>query len=91
MERITEKMLEALVQRINYLVADPDQPTVGFYHLDWAYGGVELQRVANTSGGVNCMSLNGHESKRNLYNFMRAYVVGIEQAQLAAIHAGLYK
>jgi hypothetical protein len=97
MERITNQMLEQQVSHLNTLFNNEEKTPynplndVGFYTLSHAYGGVELQKVANARGGVNCVSRGGHISKRQLHDWICAYICGIEQAHIAAVHAGLYK
>jgi hypothetical protein len=86
MNRITNQMLEEEVLRLNKLLNTEEKNfhDVGFYHLSHAYGGVELQRVANARGGVHCVSRGGHIGKRQLHDWICAYICGIEQAQIAA-------
>ena len=86
MNRITNKMLEEEVLHLNNLINTEEKTfqDVGFYHLSYAYGGVELQRVANSRGGVHCVSRGGHIGKRQLHDWICAYICGIEQAQIAA-------
>lgn len=94
MERITQKDLEYLVERINKVTGSPTSPyrrngkkgnrqtgfiaNIGNYHLDYAYGGVKLGRMVNEGGGVTNISEMGFGTKRKLYNWMRAYLAGIE-------------
>ena len=58
MERITEKHLEKLIDRINIVTKNPTTPwtkfkngniksNIGNYHLDGAYGGVALHQMIN--------------------------------------------
>ena len=88
--RITQKDLEAVVARINRLTNSPmDYCTkggrfcsnIGNYHLDYAYGGVQLCRVVNESGGVSNMLGCGHVSKRDLYERMHAFIRGLEASK----------
>ena len=82
MDRITEKHLSYLVDRINTETGSPMQPygetgaNVGNYHLSFAYGRVSLERMHNTSGGVALIIGSG--TKRELYNQMRAFLSGLE-------------
>ena len=88
MERITQKDLEYLVKRINEVTGSPAEPytkksdidisaNIGNYHLDYAYGGVSLERMTNKHGAVSLISGNGHSTKRELYNWMQAFLAGI--------------
>lgn len=54
---------------------------VGHYCLDWAYSGVNLQRVCNESGGVSQPLGSGFCTKRELYEKMHAFIRGIEEGK----------
>ena len=93
MERITQKDLEYLVKRINEVTKSPQIPytrngkkgnrhtgftaNVDNYHLDYAYGGVKLVRMVNPGGGITEISRDGFGTKRELYNWMQAFIAGI--------------
>lgn len=87
MERTTQKQLEFLCARINAAHQTPAQPyeridgslvgQIGNYHLSGAYGGVSLHQIANESGGARDVFSCGHVTKRDLYNRMAAYLVGV--------------
>ena len=95
MERITQKDLEYLVKRINEVTGSPiaqytkkEKATstdpgyrgnIGNYHLSYAYGGVKLERMCNEGGGVNTVSTGGFGTKRELYDWMRAYLDGMSE------------
>jgi hypothetical protein len=89
MDRITEKHLQALCDRLNRITNSPETPykkdgnqfiaQIGNYHLDFAYGGVELVRMSNLGGGVDNPLRTGHVPKRELYNRMQAYIAGMEE------------
>jgi hypothetical protein len=93
MSRITDKDLQAVVARINRITGSPmdyAQPcakgvlfcsNIGNYHLDYAYGGVQLCRVCNTGGGVSNVLGCGHVSKRELYERMHAFISGLEASK----------
>jgi hypothetical protein len=51
---------------------------VGNYHLDWAYGGVALHRMQNTSGGVEDILRVGFVSKREMQKLLFAYIAGLD-------------
>jgi len=92
MERITNEGLREQVAHINMLMNNEEKnphtfADVGFYTLSHAYGGVELQRVVNAGGGVNCVSRGGHVSKRQLHDWMGAFICGIHQAHIQAAKA----
>ena len=90
---ITRKDLEYLVDEINTKTKSPieswtrngtigkRQPgfkaNVGNYHLDYAYGGVKLSRMVNDGGGIDNISKDGYGTKRELYNWMRAFLAGM--------------
>ena len=86
MKRITQKDLEYLVERINKITGSPKTPYtkngIGYttnidnYHLDYAYDGVQLVRTVNKAGGVQTISQCCHTPKRELYNWMQAFIAG---------------
>jgi hypothetical protein len=89
-DRITDKHLEHLVDRINEVTGSPRaaytkdangnyKANIGNYHLSHAYGGVCLHRMHNEGGGVTTPLVYGHVPKRELYNALRAYLTGLEQ------------
>ena len=86
MNRVTEKQLEAIVDRINRITNSPPasyvdgKAQVGNYHLSHAYGGVALHRMYNEGGGVTSPLSTGHMSKRELAALMHAFISGIEVA-----------
>ncbi len=87
--RVTNKQLQALVDRINELTGSPMEPwsrqpdgkykaNIGNYHISGAYGGVCLHRMMNDGGGVTTPLSYGHIPKRELFEQLRAYVAGLE-------------
>ena len=93
MNRITQKDLEYLVKRINEITDSPDiswrrngrsgkrsagfTANIGNFHLNYAYGGVQLVRMVNVAGGIETISRNCHVPKRELYYWMQAFLDGI--------------
>ena len=88
MERITRKNLERLCGMINREAGTPEATwtkrgdgqlvaNIGNYCIDGAYGGWELQQIANDMGGVRDISKGGHVTKRELYDTMHAYLNGM--------------
>ncbi len=45
------QQIERLINRLNDGIVNPSPLTVGTYILQGAYGGHQVQRIANTSGG----------------------------------------
>lgn len=97
MAQITKQHLQAVVDRINRVTNSPmtyfqtigikgapNTINVNHYHLDWAYGGVNLCRVCNTSGGVRDIFSSGHMPKAKLYDLMHAYLKGFDDGQESA-------
>jgi hypothetical protein len=94
MNRITEKQLQAVVDRLNRITGSPLEPyakigdkhaaQIGCYHLSHAYGGVCLHRMYNEGGGVTSPLSTGHISKRELLGLLHAYINGIESQQEVA-------
>ena len=88
MDRITQRCLVSLCERINVAQKTPSVAyariddklvgQVGNYHISGAYGGVSLHQTANESGGARDVFSCGHITKRDLYNRMRAYLVACE-------------
>ena len=83
--RITEKDLDKAVERLNKLTGSPltymneDRKTnIGHFCLDYAYGGVQLQRVCNHSGGVRDVLITGFVTKKELYAQIHAFIRGFE-------------
>ena len=85
--RITEKHLQAIVDRINRITGSPAAPyidgkaQVGNYHLSHAYGGVCLHRMHNDGGGVTSPLSTGHTTNRQLQGLLYAFINGIETAK----------
>ncbi len=83
--RITQKMLEEQVKILNKLTVNDLEPwgkngaNVGNYHISYAYGGVSLHQMMNTSGGVTCPLGSYHRPKKELYEAIESYMSGIEE------------
>ena len=100
MNRITEKFLQAVCDRINRATNSPMEAYVfypatetspsgykaqiGCYHLSHAYGGVSLHRMHNEGGGVEDVFGCGHVPKRELSERMFAFLKGLEAAEQKA-------
>ncbi len=94
-DRITEKDLQAVVDRINRITGSPMIPyarddsigrhvaQIGNYHISHTYGGVCLHRMVTTGGGVSSVLGGGHVPKRDLYDRMHAYLAGLEESREA--------
>ena len=88
MDRITQSNLDYLVNEINVLTNSPldysdktsksFKANIGHYCLDMAYGGCKLARISSEGGGQRDISNNGYGTKRELYNFMKAFILGLE-------------
>ena len=82
--RVTEKHLQNIVDRLNRITGSPMKPyegnkaQIGNYHLSHAYGGVCLHRMGNEGGGVSSPLSTGHISKRELQGLLYAFISGIE-------------
>ena len=89
---ITDKDLDTLALRINELQGTPLQPyadgkpQANCYHVQQAYGGVNLARMSSVSGssGTSNIFAIGYTTKRDLYNRMQAYICGIEAGKGSA-------
>jgi hypothetical protein len=83
-----KKELESLVDLINISTNSPVHPwtrtadglraNIGNYHIDHAYGGVQLNRMSNVSGGVTAPLGLDFCSKREMAEKLRAFLRGIE-------------
>lgn len=87
MIRITEKHLQAVVDRLNRITGSPVAPyidgkaQIGNYHISHAYGGVCLHRMHNEGGGVSSPLSTGHITKRELAGLLHAFIAGINTSE----------
>lgn len=87
MNRITDKHIEAIIDRLNKITGSPESPYVdgkaqiGNYHLSHAYGGVCLHRMHNDGGGVSSPLSTGHITKRELAGLLHAFIAGINTSE----------
>lgn len=83
--RITKKDLENVAEHLNHITGNPDKPyyrdndgkyhaNIGCYVLDWAYGGVALDRISTEGGGVT--EIIGRGTKRETYYAIHAFIDG---------------
>lgn len=90
MERITIKHLHVDAALLNHATGANLQPweqdaqgqwraNVGTFIIDRAYGGFRLERIATEGGGVYDVSPRG--SAREVHNFIRAMLAGLDLAQ----------
>ena len=86
--RVTERDLDNAVLRLNELTGSPKsyfnderKTNIGHFCLDYAYGGVQLQRVVNQSGGVSTVFNCGYITKGGLYNLIHAFIEGYKTAK----------
>lgn len=88
--RITIKMLEAMVNRLNEITNSPTETyskdsngklvaNIGNFHLYQAYGGIRLDRITSSGGGIRVISKDGCGTKKQLYSFIAGYLSGIEK------------
>lgn len=84
--RVSIKDLEGIVSVINRLAGAPGEPYVkgedgrylpqaGCYHLDHAYGGVRLVRMAREGSGTH--DVTGRHSRAVLYHVLHAFKDGL--------------
>ena len=84
--KISKADLEKLLLKLNTLTNSPTEfmtdgkMNVGHYHLDWAYGGVQLQRLTSTGGSCYTV-INGYGTKHQLYDSMLTYISGVKAKQ----------
>lgn len=86
--RINQKDLENVATRINNMTDNPTESytkdkngkykaNIGNYHIDHAYGGCALHKMATDGGGVHDVLRCGYVTKKELYNLMQAYINGL--------------
>lgn len=96
--RITQADLERLVVAINMGTGNPCEPykkdasgkhvaQAGNYHLSYAYGGVALEQMCK-GGGVRRISSTGYGTKRELYQWMQAFIGGLTTDRAAHLREG---
>ena len=104
MQRITDKQLQAIVDRINRTMGTPAtpykpydpavgraQPNAKCYHLSHAYGGVSLHQMSEREGctGARDVFGRGHMPKRELAELMHAFLLAeLMHAFLRGVDAG---
>ena len=80
MHRITQKHLEAKVERLNRIFNKTGRYSeIGAFCLDYAYGGVTLHQYANEHGGVRNIFNRGYMPKRELCELICAYEIGLDE------------
>ena len=94
MKRITQKDLQSLCDNINRKTGNALKPyeytdkgsvaNAGCYHLSSAYGGVKLVQMCNSGGGERDISTLGYCTKRELYNWIIAFMRGLESCKEVA-------
>lgn len=93
--RVTEKQLQAIVDRINRTLGTPMtpyapydkekgcQPNANCYHLSHAYGGVALHKMSSREGCTGVSDIfGGHMPKRELAEKMWAFLRGIDTVKV---------
>ena len=91
MERITINQVESLVDQLNQIAGENPKPydttktknraNVGTYVLDGAYGGWQLARICNEYGAQSQPIGGGYDSKREIWEKIRAFIRGFEAAR----------
>ncbi|MCK5132079.1 MAG: hypothetical protein KAR40_08015 [Candidatus Sabulitectum sp.] len=86
--RITNAMLERVVERLNIAAGTPTTPwsrkdgrstaNIGNFHISGAYGGVSLQEMSGEGGSVNDVFRCGHIPKRELFDKIHAFLDGMD-------------
>jgi hypothetical protein len=83
--RITQKDLEARVERLNgYAKQLPNRP---HYELSCAYGGYALHRVVNELGAVTDVFDSGHIPGRELFQMLGAMILGLTLGLSSSLHS----
>lgn len=87
MNRITNDDIDRRIEYLNDITDNYQAPyelvdgklkhMVGCYYRSGAYGGVRLEQIC-VGGGARDISPHGYGTKRQLYDFLNAYIKGIE-------------
>lgn len=96
-ERINQQMLDRKIELLNKITGSPAKPyrqeadgryyaNPGNFHIDSAYGGYALHRMSNESGGAGYPHgfPHGYFNRRELFEYLCAFIAGIELAQREA-------
>lgn len=93
--KITKEKLKGMINQLNYVTGSPPEPysktwsdngniklkaNVGCYYLAGGYGGYQIQRIANESGGCTCPLGEGYYPRAQLALVIRAYINGYTEA-----------
>jgi len=89
MERITQRDLEGLCDVVNDAKGFERRPygertkkgcnpNPNVYHLNYAYGRVQLVQMSPEKGCTGVSEVFGYGTKRELYGQMRAFIKGME-------------
>jgi len=86
--RITIDQLNRQIKYLNELTGNPLKPytfkkgaNIGCFYIDKAYGGYQLQQIVNKGGGCRTLLNTGYTSKKELYNNLNSFLLGIELAK----------
>ena len=91
MNRVTEKELQAICDRINEACGTPlrpyldGKPQAKCYHLSYAYGGVTLHQMSESGSGIRDV-FSGYMPKRELASKMHAFLKGVQSAAAYDAH-----
>ena len=88
MSRITMSQLEYLVKEINEVTGNKIEPytknkdgsyttNIGNYHLQGAYGGLQLQQMHNKGGAITTPLGSGFNTKKEMYYKLDAFLMGL--------------
>lgn len=86
--RITTQMLENKVNYLNDLTNNAREPykfgkgsNIGTYYISKANGGYQLEQIVNSGGGARNILNTGRTTKKDLYNNINSFLLGIELAK----------
>ena len=81
--RISKRILETRIKTLNKITGNPIDAIkdcewqIGSFCLSSAYGGYALDRVSNSSGGINQIFNTGHIPARELLGRIDSFIDGI--------------
>ena len=86
--RRTIKQLEQQIKYLNELTGNPLKPytfkkgaNIGCFYIERSYGGYQLQQIVNKGGGCRTLLNTGYTTKKELYNNLNSFLLGIELAK----------
>ena len=101
MERMIRAKVGALVARLNSITGSPSEPYTkdatgkftanpGCFHLEGAFSGHKLARMASPSGASSDVLNTGYTTWRGLYDALDSYLRALEDVQRGRVTVKIY-